>query len=228
MREQRERERELKELDRDIRTVFAYNLPLRADERDLFKFFSAAGMVEDVRIITDRNTRKSKGFAYIEYANRVRAGRRFPQAPGCAQTRMLAFACRCRAKAGLWLGGVKGLRRMHNLQGVGELLAPTRKWMSLVAMQLCLLCVHLCGGLGPHMHMSRCVGCDLSGVGDCAGRCSLAAGGRRDGAGADRPDAYGPGSDGEELRGAPAALPLSRRAQQQRRFCLDARTRPPP
>ncbi len=77
MREQRERERELKELDRDIRTVFAYNLPLRADERDLFKFFSAAGMVEDVRIITDRNTRKSKGFAYIEYANRVRAGRWF-------------------------------------------------------------------------------------------------------------------------------------------------------
>lgn len=100
MREQRERERELKELDRDIRTVFAYNLPLRADERDLFKFFSAAGMVEDVRIITDRNTRKSKGFAYIEYANRVRAGRRFPQAPGCAQMRMLAFARRCRAKAG--------------------------------------------------------------------------------------------------------------------------------
>ena len=32
VREQRERERELKELDRDIRTVFAYNLPLRADE----------------------------------------------------------------------------------------------------------------------------------------------------------------------------------------------------
>ena len=72
VREARERERELKELDRDIRTVFAYNLPLRADERDLFKFFSGAGLVEDVRIITDRNTRKSKGFAYIEYANRVR------------------------------------------------------------------------------------------------------------------------------------------------------------
>ena len=81
VREQRERERELKELDRDIRTVFAYNLPLRADERDLFKFFSAAGLVEDVRIITDRNTRKSKGFAYIEYANRVRA------APHCQRHR---------------------------------------------------------------------------------------------------------------------------------------------
>ncbi len=72
MREAREKERELRELDRDIRTVFAYNLPLKADERDLFEFFSGAGTVEDVRIIMDRNTRRSKGFAYIEYGNRVR------------------------------------------------------------------------------------------------------------------------------------------------------------
>ena len=72
VREQRERERELRELDRDIRTVFAFNLPLKADERDLFEFFSKAGQVEDVRIIKDRNTNKSKGFAYIEYTNRVR------------------------------------------------------------------------------------------------------------------------------------------------------------
>lgn len=41
----REREKELKELDRDTRTVFAYNLNLKADERDLFDFFSAAGEV---------------------------------------------------------------------------------------------------------------------------------------------------------------------------------------
>lgn len=72
VREQRERERELRELDRDIRTVFAFNLPLKADERNLFEFFSKAGQVEDVRIIKDRNTNKSKGFAYIEYTNRVR------------------------------------------------------------------------------------------------------------------------------------------------------------
>ena len=41
----REREKEIKELDRDIRTVFAYNLNLKADERDLFDFFSQAGEV---------------------------------------------------------------------------------------------------------------------------------------------------------------------------------------
>ncbi len=78
MREQRERERELRELDRDIRTVFAFNLPLKADERNLFEFFSKAGQVEDVRIIKDRNTNKSKGFAYIEYTNRVRSLARAP------------------------------------------------------------------------------------------------------------------------------------------------------
>ncbi len=71
VREQRERERELMELDRDIRTIFAYNLPLKASEKELFQFFSSAGQIADVRIIVDRNTRKSKGFAYIEYANRV-------------------------------------------------------------------------------------------------------------------------------------------------------------
>ena len=41
----REREKEIKELDRDTRTVFAYNLNLKADERDLFDFFSQAGEV---------------------------------------------------------------------------------------------------------------------------------------------------------------------------------------
>lgn len=45
MLEQRERERELKELDRDTRTVFAYNLNLKADEKDLFDFFTRAGTV---------------------------------------------------------------------------------------------------------------------------------------------------------------------------------------
>ena len=69
--EARDRERELQELDRDIRTVFLYNLSLKAQERDIFELFSRAGKVTDVRIIMDRNTRKSKGFAYIEYANRV-------------------------------------------------------------------------------------------------------------------------------------------------------------
>lgn len=44
-REAEERQRELEELDRDTRTVFAYNLATKAGERDIFEFFSQAGGV---------------------------------------------------------------------------------------------------------------------------------------------------------------------------------------
>jgi len=50
--------------------VFAYNVSTKADERDLFEFFSKAGTVLDVRIIYDRNTPRSKGMAYIEMGKR--------------------------------------------------------------------------------------------------------------------------------------------------------------
>ena len=62
--EERELERqkaELEKLDRDTRTVFAYNLSTKADERDIYQFFNNAGTVNDVRIIYDRNTPRSKG-----------------------------------------------------------------------------------------------------------------------------------------------------------------------
>jgi RNA-binding protein 39 len=55
------KEREAIERERDERTIFAMNLPLKADEDDVKKFFSVAGKVRDVRLITDRNSRKSKG-----------------------------------------------------------------------------------------------------------------------------------------------------------------------
>lgn len=42
----------------------------KADERDLFEFFSKAGVVLDVRIIYDRNTPRSKGMAYVEMKER--------------------------------------------------------------------------------------------------------------------------------------------------------------
>ncbi|KAI9396723.1 hypothetical protein POPTR_004G177000v4 [Populus trichocarpa] len=85
---EREREREPKERDResrrykerkeeavepevdperDQRTVFAYQISLKADERDVYEFFSRAGKVRDVRLIMDRNSRRSKGVGYIEF-----------------------------------------------------------------------------------------------------------------------------------------------------------------
>ena len=72
--EEKELERqkaELEKLDRDTRTVFAYNLSTKADERDIYQFFSKAGTVNDVRIIYDRNTPRSKGMAYIEFADKA-------------------------------------------------------------------------------------------------------------------------------------------------------------
>jgi RNA-binding protein 39 len=45
VRAQRERERELKELERATRTVFAYNINVKADERDIYEFFTKAGEV---------------------------------------------------------------------------------------------------------------------------------------------------------------------------------------
>ncbi|GBG88761.1 hypothetical protein CBR_g48379 [Chara braunii] len=53
--------------ERDLRTVFAYQISLKADERDVYEFFSRAGKVRDVRLILDRNSRRHKGVGYIEF-----------------------------------------------------------------------------------------------------------------------------------------------------------------
>ncbi|KAL4578016.1 hypothetical protein LXL04_014131 [Taraxacum kok-saghyz] len=53
--------------ERDQRTVFAYQMPLKATEYDVYEFFSKAGKVRDVRLIMDRNSRRSKGVGYIEF-----------------------------------------------------------------------------------------------------------------------------------------------------------------
>lgn len=53
--------------ERDQRTVFAYQINLKAGERDVYEFFSRAGKVRDVRLIMDRNSRRSKGVGYIEF-----------------------------------------------------------------------------------------------------------------------------------------------------------------
>eukprot|EP00727_Mastigamoeba_balamuthi_P007534 m51a1_g3400 putative rna-binding protein 39-like (836) ;mRNA; f:542121-545641 len=61
------REAERRQAERDSRTVFAFNLPLKAVDRDIRAWFEKAGKVADVRLITDRNSRKSKGVGYIEF-----------------------------------------------------------------------------------------------------------------------------------------------------------------
>ncbi|XP_064900433.1 probable RNA-binding protein 23 isoform X2 [Columba livia] len=55
--------------ERDARTVFCMQLAARIRPRDLEDFFSAVGKVRDVRIISDRNSRRSKGIAYVEFCD---------------------------------------------------------------------------------------------------------------------------------------------------------------
>jgi len=58
---------EVDEMTRDQRTVFASQLAQRLRHKELFEFFSQAGRVKDARIVTDKNTRRSKGVGYIEF-----------------------------------------------------------------------------------------------------------------------------------------------------------------
>ena len=48
-------------------TVFVSQVHPSIKERDLFEFFSHCGRVEDVRLIRDQKTRRSKGLGYVEF-----------------------------------------------------------------------------------------------------------------------------------------------------------------
>lgn len=54
---------------KDRRTVFCMQLARNIRPRDLEEFFCKVGQVRDVRIISDRNSRRSKGIAYIEFTD---------------------------------------------------------------------------------------------------------------------------------------------------------------
>lgn len=56
--------------ERDARTAFCMQLARNIRPRDLEEFFSKVGQVADVRIISDRNSRRSKGIAYVEFTDR--------------------------------------------------------------------------------------------------------------------------------------------------------------
>lgn len=48
--------------------IYVGNLPWSTTEEDLRKAFGAYGEVEAVKIITDRETGRSRGFAFVEMA----------------------------------------------------------------------------------------------------------------------------------------------------------------
>ncbi|HEY4686755.1 MAG TPA: RNA-binding protein [Candidatus Subteraquimicrobiales bacterium] len=50
----------------DKRKLYVGNLSFEVTEGDLNELFAEVGTVETAQIITDRNTGKSKGFAFVE------------------------------------------------------------------------------------------------------------------------------------------------------------------
>jgi cold-inducible RNA-binding protein len=46
--------------------LYVGNLPYSVDEQQLTEMFAAFGEVVDVRIVTDRDSGRSKGFAFVE------------------------------------------------------------------------------------------------------------------------------------------------------------------
>jgi RNA recognition motif-containing protein len=53
--------------------LFIGNLPYSATNESLADFFRAAGNVESARIITDRDTGRSKGFGFVEMSSDAEA-----------------------------------------------------------------------------------------------------------------------------------------------------------
>ncbi len=49
--------------------LYVGNLSYNTGENDLRELFTAYGAVESVAVITDRDTGRSKGFGFVEFAN---------------------------------------------------------------------------------------------------------------------------------------------------------------
>ena len=50
-------------------TIFVGRLNYNTTEERIKREFEIYGTVEHVRIVTDRNTKKSKGYAFVEFRN---------------------------------------------------------------------------------------------------------------------------------------------------------------
>ena len=55
------------------RKLYIGNLPYSATEQTILSKFSACGTVESVKLITDRDTGRSKGFGFIEMGSESEA-----------------------------------------------------------------------------------------------------------------------------------------------------------
>lgn len=49
--------------------IYVGNLPFKVDDHELKKIFSKFGEVTEAKVITDKYTRRSKGFGFVTFAN---------------------------------------------------------------------------------------------------------------------------------------------------------------
>lgn len=49
--------------------IYVANISFKAQESDLKRLFEAHGQVESVKIVTDRETGRSRGFGFVEMPN---------------------------------------------------------------------------------------------------------------------------------------------------------------
>jgi len=62
--------------------IFVGNLSFQITETDLTNMFGEIGQVESVQIITDRDTGRSKGFAFVQMADDAAAEKAIAQLNG--------------------------------------------------------------------------------------------------------------------------------------------------
>ncbi|MDD5609188.1 MAG: RNA-binding protein [Ignavibacterium sp.] len=53
--------------------LFVGSLPWSANDEDLQKAFAAHGKVLSAKVVTDKETRRSRGFGFVEYENETEA-----------------------------------------------------------------------------------------------------------------------------------------------------------
>src|SRR5260370_37513773 len=56
-----------------MKKIYVGNLPFRCEQDDLRTIFEQFGGIEDLIIIKDRETGRSKGFAFVEFENQQSA-----------------------------------------------------------------------------------------------------------------------------------------------------------
>jgi RNA recognition motif-containing protein len=66
--------------DHDLQ-IYIGNLPYRTNEEDLQEHFSKYGPIDDVRVVKDRRSGRSKGYAFLTFSN-ARAAKKSLAAQG--------------------------------------------------------------------------------------------------------------------------------------------------